>query len=200
MLDLFMLFFKSLITGVAMAIPLGPICLLLIKKTLENGLKAGVAIAVGAACADALYSGVAGVAIASVAAFIAQHKFILRYIGKAVMAMVLVSEMRHQPAQGPSSSLNTRDTAALVGKIFLMTLANPVTILVISSVFISFEIHFNSSVEIAVAMTGVFLGSTLWCSTLAYFTLFAKRYLPKSFITGLQWFSLIILAGFVVIL
>ena len=70
------LFLKSLLIGIGMAAPLGPISMLLIKKTLESGLSAGIAIAIGAACADALYSGIAGFAIASVSAFILKYKLL----------------------------------------------------------------------------------------------------------------------------
>ena len=42
-LDLISLFAKSIIIGIIVAMPLGPICMLLIKKTLESGLAAGFA-------------------------------------------------------------------------------------------------------------------------------------------------------------
>ena len=198
MLTLLILFFKSLLIGVVVAMPLGPISMLIIKKSLENGLAAGFAIAIGAACADALYSGIAGIAIASVAAFITQYKLYLRIIGKCIMATVFVSELRHQPASTNPMQLTTNDKIALSSKVFLLTLANPFTILIISSVFLSLEMHFATPTEIIIAIIGIFAGSTLWCSLLSYLTVFAKNHLPSYFIDALRWFSLAILASFVI--
>lgn len=197
-LDLISLFAKSIIIGIIVAMPLGPICMLLIKKTLESGFAAGFAIALGAALGDALYSGIAGFAMASVATFIAQHKFALRLIGKGVMSAVLVSEIRHWKATENDIHLSASGRIALGFKIFLMTLANPVTILVISSVFFSMGIHFGTLTEISIAIVGIFIGSALWCSSLSYMTLYAKRNLPGKYIDGIKWLSLAILAAFVI--
>jgi len=197
-LDIAILFTKSIITGIVIAMPLGPICMILIKKTLESGLYAGIAIAIGAACADAVYSGVAGLAMASVAQFITQHKFILRLVSKGVMGCVFVSELINWSSSQKPVALSTGGKIALGFQIFLMTLANPVTILIISSIFLTMEIHFTNIPEITTAITGIFLGSTLWCSSLAYATVFAKKYLPGSFISALKWLSLSMLAAFVI--
>ena len=197
-LDLLLLLTKSIVIGIIVAMPLGPICMLLIKKTLESGIAAGLAIAIGAALGDALYSGIAGFAMASVATFIAQHKLALRLVGKGVMSAVLLSEIRHWSNKQEHIELSTKGQLALCLKIFLMTLANPVTILVISSVFISMGIHFSGASEISIAIIGIFIGSTLWCSSLAYITLYAKQNLPSAYIDGIKWVSLAILASFVI--
>ena len=85
-----LLFLKSFVIGIAMAAPLGPISMLLIKKTLESGIIAGVMIAIGAASAEALYCGIAGVAMTSVTAFIQQYQTHLRIVGKILMASILI--------------------------------------------------------------------------------------------------------------
>lgn len=198
MLPFVFLFFKSMLIGVGMAAPLGPISMLLIKKTLENGLTAGLAIAVGAACADALYSGFAGFAMASFMTLVTQHQFSLRIVGKCVMACVFLSEMRFHPNNQQEISLSRAGTVALCAKVFFMTLANPVTILAMSGIFLSFNIAFTGYEQVMVATAGVFAGSSLWCFSLSCLTAYGKRYMSSNFISGLQYLSLGVLAALIV--
>jgi len=198
MLPFVFLFFKSMLIGVGMAAPLGPISMLLIKKTLENGLTAGFAIAVGAACADALYSGFAGFAMASFMALVSQHQTALRVVGKGVMACVLLSEMRFHPKDQQEVSLSRAGTAALCAKVFFMTLANPVTILAMSGIFLSFNIAFTGYEQVLIATAGVFTGSSLWCLSLSCLTAYSKRYMSSGFISGLQYVSLGVLAALII--
>ncbi len=198
MLPFVFLFFKSMLVGVGMAAPLGPISMLLIKKTLENGLAAGFAIAVGAACADALMSGCAGFAMASFTAFVTQHQLSMRVVGKCVMTGVLLSELRFHPSDQKEISLSRSGKAALCAKVFFMTLANPVTILAMSGIFLSFNIAFTGYEQVLVATTGVFLGSSLWCLSLSCLTAYGKRHMSPRFISGLQYFSLGMLSALIV--
>ena len=197
---LLVLFLKCLLIGVGMAAPLGPICMLLIKKTLENGMTAGVMIAIGAAGADALYCGLAGVAMASVTTFIQTHQFALRMFGKALMAGLLISECRFNPTSHKPVAFNKADQMTLSVKVFFLTLANPVTILAMSGIFLAYRVEFSGIDQILVAVLGVFLGSSMWCISLSGLTAFGKRYMSNSFIKGLQFFSLSMLGALVIFL
>lgn len=195
-----LLFLKSFVIGIAMAAPLGPISMLLIKKTLESGIIAGVMIAIGAASAEALYCGIAGVAMTSVTAFIQQYQTHLRIVGKILMASILISECRLFAQKQGTVALKAADKVALSAKIFFMTLANPVTILTLSGIFLSFSIQFNGIYEVAIATVAVFLGSSFWCISLSCLTAFGKRYMSSGFVTGLQVFSLGLLGALVIFL
>jgi putative LysE/RhtB family amino acid efflux pump len=194
---LLILFLKCILIGVAMAAPLGPISMLLIKKTLENGMTAGAMIAIGAACADSLYCGIAGVALASVTTFIQQHQLVLRIVGKALMAGVLITECRFKPADHEPVTFGATDKLALCAKVFFLTLGNPVTILTLSGIFLAYRVEFSGYDQIIVAVLGVFIGSALWCFSLSGLTAFGKRYMSSGFVKGLQFFSLSILAALV---
>jgi threonine/homoserine/homoserine lactone efflux protein len=52
------LFAQSLLIGLSIAAPVGPIGLLVIQRTLRHGAAVGLATGLGAACADALYGAV----------------------------------------------------------------------------------------------------------------------------------------------
>ena len=64
-----MLFIKSVVMGLSIAVPVGPIGMLCIQRSLSRGFQAGFATGVGAACADAIYGllgalGIAGIVTA----------------------------------------------------------------------------------------------------------------------------------------
>jgi threonine/homoserine/homoserine lactone efflux protein len=52
------LFAQSLLIGLSIAAPVGPIGLLVIQRTLRSGARVGLATGLGAAVADALYGAV----------------------------------------------------------------------------------------------------------------------------------------------
>lgn len=64
------LFAKSVLLGLAIAAPLGPIGALCINRTLERGFAAGVAGGLGTALADACYAALAAIGFAAFAGFL----------------------------------------------------------------------------------------------------------------------------------
>jgi len=194
------LLLKCVLIGFGMAAPIGPISMLLIKKTLDHGLKAGAMATVGAATANAVYCSIGGVAIAGVTAFIQQHHFALRMLGKSVIACMLLNECRFRPSNHKPITLTSSDHFTLSAQVFLLTMANPVTILTMSGIFLAYHIQFNGLTEILIATIGVFLGSFLWDLGLTGLTAFAKQYMTVGLITGIQILSLVMLAALVIFL
>ncbi|MEN9061867.1 LysE family transporter [Ponticoccus litoralis] len=60
------LFLKSVLLGLAIAAPLGPIGALCINRTLERGFIAGAAGGLGAALADGVYATLAAVGLGGI--------------------------------------------------------------------------------------------------------------------------------------
>jgi len=60
-------FVKGLIVGFAMAVPIGPIGVMCIRKTLTEGHSRGMMIGLGAATADSLYGSIAAFGLTFVA-------------------------------------------------------------------------------------------------------------------------------------
>ena len=63
-----LLFCKSMLLGLAVAAPLGPIGVLCINRTLERGFWAGVAGGMGTALADAIYASLAAIGFSALTA------------------------------------------------------------------------------------------------------------------------------------
>jgi threonine/homoserine/homoserine lactone efflux protein len=68
--DLLVTFLKGLAIGFAMAVPVGPVGLLCIRRTLNYGLTTGLLSGLGAALADVLFAAVAAAGLASLTDFL----------------------------------------------------------------------------------------------------------------------------------
>lgn len=79
------LILKSIVLGLAVAAPLGPIGALCINRTLERGFWAGVAGGFGTALADAVYASLAALGFSAFAATLATIDTPLKIIGGLFM-------------------------------------------------------------------------------------------------------------------
>ena len=66
-------FLQGLLIGVAVAAPVGPIGLLCIQRTLNDGRVAGLVSGLGAATADAVYGCIAAFGLVLVSSFLIEH-------------------------------------------------------------------------------------------------------------------------------
>lgn len=78
---MFMLFFQGLIIGFAISAPIGPIGLLCIQRTLQDGFKEGLVTGMGAVTADNIYGLMAVFSLTAISSFLISFQFWLRIIG-----------------------------------------------------------------------------------------------------------------------
>lgn len=157
------LFIKGFIIGLSLAIPLGPIGLLCIRRTLARGLAAGLCSGFGAATADGVYGAIAGFGLTFVSSFLVSHQLLLRLVGGAFLCYLGARIYRSVPTEkngGPQVQGHFRD---YVSTLFL-TFTNPVTILAFAAAFATLgmaEVHGEYAQPTALIL-GVFSGSFLW--------------------------------------
>jgi threonine/homoserine/homoserine lactone efflux protein len=166
---------KGLLIGLSIAAPLGPIGILCINRTLTEGPRMGFICGLGAAAADALYALAGTVALSVIGQWIIDDRTILRVIG-GIFLVYLGARTFMQPAiVGPapvrSPALLPPGAHAAFMSTFLLTLANPVTMLSFAAVFAGLGVAPVGTVPgviqgadnaAAALVLGVFLGSALW--------------------------------------
>jgi threonine/homoserine/homoserine lactone efflux protein len=199
----FQLFLYGVGLGFAVAIPVGPIGLLCIHRTLSESRPSGYAAGLGAACADGIYGFVAGLGLTLVANFFLSQRLWLGLMGGLFLCVYGVMTFRKQPRM---DAIPVR-FIGLVGSFlstFLLTLANPLNILLFTGVFAivgvaADVVGFWADVALA---AGIAVGSGMWWFSLTTFvSLFRSRFTEVT----LRWAnrisgSLIFLAGVVVLL
>jgi threonine/homoserine/homoserine lactone efflux protein len=156
-------FIKGLIIGFSLALPVGPIALLCIRRTLARGPVAGIFSGLGAACADLIFGAIAGFGVSAVADFLVEHQVALRLVGGVFLCYLGVRIFISVPRErvfgsGESSFLRYFVSA------FALTLTNPLTLFAFAAIFATSGVGLASDgyLSVALLVLGVFSGSALW--------------------------------------
>lgn len=194
-------FLKGIFVGFAMAIPIGPIGIMCIRKTLTEGRLRGLIIGLGAATADLLYGCVAAFGLTMISNTLVSQRIWIRLVGGALLLFLGIRTFRAQPANPNIPIISSGILRSYLTTVFL-TLTNPLTIFAFIAVFAALGLgnglsNFSASALVA----GVFIGSCLWFLLLSSgVTLFRK----KLDLVGLRWVNriagvLIIISGIIAI-
>jgi threonine/homoserine/homoserine lactone efflux protein len=159
------LFIKGLIVGVAIAAPVGPIGLLCIQRALAGGWISGLASGLGAALADTFYGCIAAFGLTLVQDFLFGHRSTIAVIGGLFLCLLGVRILLAKPST--VAARPQRSAAGLAGDFigtFMLTLANPMTILSFIAIFAALNTSAASDSYVAAAtlVLGVFGGSAAW--------------------------------------
>lgn len=171
------LWLRSLVIGLSIAAPVGPIGLLCIRRTLAFGRRAGLMTGLGAAAADGVYGAIAAFGLSAVSAFLIDQQNGLRIGGGLFLIYLGQGILRSRPAEKTAGSERLNDSGRTVGigmllSTFALTLTNPMTILSFIAIFSGLGLaggvasHGLAAPFLTVA--GVFMGSALWWLTLTF--------------------------------
>ncbi len=154
-------FFKGLIIGFLIAVPVGPIGVLCIHRTLAEGKIQGLISGLGAATADAIYGSIAAFGVTFVSDFLIEQQFWFRIIGSVFLCCLGVRTFFSKTVKeaGANKSLGL---VGNYGSTFLLTLMNPITVLAFAVVFASLGIANSHNGSAALLIAGVFTGSGIW--------------------------------------
>ena len=87
-------FLKGLIIGFAMAVPIGPMGVMCIRKTLAEGHVRGMIVGLGAATADSLYGSLAAFGLTFVSDVIATQRVWLSLVGGGLLLFLGIRTFR----------------------------------------------------------------------------------------------------------
>ncbi|MGD0338270.1 MAG: LysE family transporter [Bacteroidota bacterium] len=190
-------FLKGLIIGFAMAVPIGPIGIMCIRKTLAEGHSHGMIIGLGAATADSLFGSIAAFGLTFVSDVIASQHFWLSLVGGGLLLFLGIRTYRAK-RKDPIIPFDNKGLLGSYVSAFILALTNPVTIFAFVAVFAAFGLgHRLIIISACILVLGVFTGSCLWFLTLGYVATLFRKKLDSG---GLRWVNrisggLIILSG-----
>jgi len=162
------IYLRSLLIGISIAAPVGPIGVLCIRRTMVEGRTSGLVSGLGAATADAVYGVIAGFGLTLVSGFLIAQQGWIRLLGGAFLCYLGLRTFFSPPSEGASQAPGQ----SLLGNYlstFALTLTNPMTILSFAAVFASLGLaQAGNDRSAALKMIlGVFSGSALWWLTLS---------------------------------
>src|SRR3569833_1572772 len=154
------LLFKSMVLGLSIAAPVGPIGILCIRRTIVDGRIAGLVCGLGAATAVALFGALGGFALNGISVWLVHWSVWMALAGCAFMfylGVMVFCVVPPAPASGSTSSA----TGAYLST-FALTLANPLTILSFAAAFAGMGAGVAGHEGVGIMLAGVFVGSAIW--------------------------------------
>jgi threonine/homoserine/homoserine lactone efflux protein len=162
---------KGLIAGITIAVPVGPINIICIQRTLNDGRWKGFASGLGAALADTVYGFIAGFGLTLVSTFIFDNLPVVKLVGGIVILLLGLKMVLAKPKiMRKNPVIDTKSLWRAFTSTFLITLTNPLTIMVFLGIFAGLDLgeHGGSLESSLTLISGVFLGSMLWWLFLSY--------------------------------
>jgi threonine/homoserine/homoserine lactone efflux protein len=162
------LFLKAALIGLSIAAPVGPVGLLCIQRTIAHGPRIGFASGLGAATADATYGAIGAFGLATVTSYFVALTTPLAVFGALFLVWMGLKLLRAVPSASAANASNGVFAGKAFFSVFLLTLANPMTILSFIAVFavIAGPVA-NTPSAAAIMVLGVFFGSAFWWLLLA---------------------------------
>jgi threonine/homoserine/homoserine lactone efflux protein len=153
----------GLAAGLAIAMQVGAVSLLLVETAVAGGPRVGIAAGMGVATVDLLFAAAAAVAGAAAGAVLAAHETEIRLVAAATLAGIAVHGLiglRRASTEARGATVGDDDPRAHYARFFAITLLNPLTIASFAAVATSLPLD-DAAAAIAFA-AGVGAASVGW--------------------------------------
>ena len=161
---------KGFIVGLGASIPLGPLGVLCVQKTLSKGRNSGFITGLGASFSDTLYAAITLLGLAFIENLIDKNKDIVMIIGGAIIIYIGIRIFFTNPIkQIRQKNTNKKHVQDFI-EAFLMTVTNPGAIFLILGLLAAVGININDNEvrpSVVVILLGVFMGTVTWWFTLS---------------------------------
>jgi threonine/homoserine/homoserine lactone efflux protein len=149
--------------GVSVAAPVGPIGVLIIQRTLARGRWSGFINGLGVATADAAYASLAAFGITLLSSLLISAAPVIRLVGGIFLLYLGIRTLRSRPASSSSPApQGSRAHISSFGAAFLLTITNPMTILLFAGIFAGAGLATTDALCALFTVLGIFTGSALW--------------------------------------
>ena len=153
---------RGFVLGFTIAAAVGPISLLVIRRTLAEGRVVGLASGLGVATADATYGGIAAFGLSAITDALVGGGRILGLVGGVFLLWLAWQTVRAQPRSAADAGERRGGLPGAYLSILALTMTNPMTILSFGALFVGLGVTGDDAMESALITLGVFLGSAAW--------------------------------------
>jgi threonine/homoserine/homoserine lactone efflux protein len=183
---------KGILIGLFVSIPLGPIGMLCVQRTLNRGRRYGIATGLGATTSDLIYTIIALFFIGFVVDFLEDKKLIIQITGSIIVIIFGIFIYRSNPTRQPIPNKQTNENLAndYISS-FILTLSNPLILFVLIALFARFD-FLNENTTLFLNVIGILSilgGAFLWWSVLTYLV---SRFRDRLSYSGLKLMNRII--------
>jgi len=188
----FSLLWEGFLIGIAVSVPLGPLGMLCIKRTVNKNWKSGFLSGLGIAASDVIYAIVAGFSLTIIINFITTYEIYFKILGASMVVLLGLYIFMSNPAKD-IQKFQRKGTSYLQDFLtaFLLTVTNPLSVFVFIAIFTSYSLVLQLSqlFEALLIIGGIFVGGATWWFVL---TGLAHLFRHKLTINTLWWANKII--------
>jgi threonine/homoserine/homoserine lactone efflux protein len=187
---------RGFILGFTIAAAVGPISLLVMRRTLAEGRVVGLASGLGVATADGAYGAIAAFGLGAITQVLVDARPILATAGGVFLLWLAWTTARaepHDPATAPGGG---GGLAGAYLSILGLTLTNPMTILSFGALFAGLGVTSGDSGGAALITLGVFLGSGAWWVVLTSIVSMVRHRVTTAWIRRINVASGFAIGGF----
>lgn len=155
----------GIIVGLSASIPLGPIGVLVVQRTLNKGRLSGFYSGLGAALSDTIYAIIAGFSLSFIVGYIETHMLLIQIVGASILIGLGLKIFFTNPAvelrrQRNKSTSLTQDFFST----FLLTITNPLAVFLFMAFFAGLRVvdADQSPADRYLVILGVLMGASLW--------------------------------------
>jgi threonine/homoserine/homoserine lactone efflux protein len=191
---------RGLLLGFSIAVPVGPIGLLCIRRTLADGRLSGLVTGMGAATADGCYGAVAAFGLTAVSSFLLGERLWVHLVGGAFLLYLGLRIVLAGPPD--KAAVVTRSgLGGAYASTILLTLSNPLTILSFAAAFAAFGVAGSRGTALSAGLItlGVFCGSALWWVILSGLVSALRTRLTAGALLWINRASGLLIVGFAVV-
>jgi threonine/homoserine/homoserine lactone efflux protein len=189
----------GIIIGFSVAAPVGPIALLIMRRSLNEGRLSGFVSGLGAATADLVCGLAAALGLSALTLIVNSHRTSLQLVGGIFMLWLGVHAFRAKdPATAAQRPLHERSLVLAYLFTFLLTMSNPLTLLGMVGVVAAAGVGgpAYSHADTIVLGGGIFLGSASWWLLLSNLTGWLGRKLGNHALHVINMIAGALISGF----
>jgi threonine/homoserine/homoserine lactone efflux protein len=178
---------KGVAIGVVIALPVGPVGVLCVRRTVFEGPVYGFISGIGAATADTIFGVIAAAGLTFLRDWLLFYQDWFGAAGGIFLVIVGVRTLLVPPTERETVPLSGERRFTAYFSTFALTITNPITILAFAAIFAKVGIAESAGMfTLGMLVLGVFAGSLVWWFGLS-FGLFWLQRLAGSF--HLTWLN-----------
>ncbi|MFO8021656.1 MAG: LysE family transporter [Perlabentimonas sp.] len=159
------IFIKGIIVGLLASIPLGPIGVICIQRTINKGKVSGFLSGLGAASADTIFAAIAGFSLTFIINYIEERQIIFQAVGGAVVFLLGIKIFFTNPVKQLRRHKRKKDNLLEdYLSVLAVTITNPLAVFLFIALFASLGVVTDNInwAKSLITTSGVFLGAAIW--------------------------------------
>lgn len=188
---------SGVVIGLSIAVPVGPMAILCINRTLQSGMKAGISTGAGASTVQAAYASAVMLGLQQIGPFLAENRPLLTSFSAALMLLFAGRILRRKP--GSNSDSEVGSVFWNFGSAVLLNCMNPMLVVLLIGAVGVVGPEPPLGPALSMVLIGVFAGSVAWWIVLTAVTAALRARLSAGLLLGFNRVAAACMASFAVI-